>query len=288
MFTDLPATPTQLEVLVELVWEMRQRKLDRDTIRKLLQPKGLPDLTEKSQQSINTLKAALELCLVTKDAEGSFRPGWNSRRPFSARDLIVSALDEKVLSSTDVELWFARFFSYIITKDDDALPPGIAGERWANDFNRDLYSGTRPDNPFNRDKYTALRRWLRYTGLGWHDAQDNFIPSPYDRVLRNLDGIFGKRQRLSSDEFMASLASRCPELDGGFIFRESNRNFDLNRTCTRALSTVLRDLHDDKIIKLDCPSDSRGWSLVRAGVILNPQEGLLSDKFDFIEHIRNP
>lgn len=287
MFTDTTATPTRLEVLLELVWEMRDRKLDRDAIKKLLQPSGLQGLTPKSEQSIETLIAARDLGLVVEGADGSFRPGWNLRKPFITKNLVLSAIDDKVLSSSEVEPWFARFYSYVISKDDDVLPPGIAGDKWANDFNRDLFGGIRPDNPFNKDKYKGLRRWYLYVGLGWQDPKDNFVPSPYDRIKRKLGNIFGVKKRLSSDQFMTNLASHCPEIDGGEIFRESNPMLELNRTCTRALATVLRDLHDDKIIRLDCPADSRGWSLVRAGVIRNPQEGLSSDIFDFVEFTHN-
>ena len=288
MFTDSPATPIRVEILLELVWEMRERKLNRDAIRKLLQPSGLPDLSQASKQAFETLNAAKELGLLKEDDEGSFRPAWNVRKPFVANAILLSAIDDKVLSSTEVEPWFARFFSYVITKKNDVLSPGTpSGNKWSNEFNRDLYGGSTPENPFNATKFTGLRRWLRYAGLGWHDAQDNFVPCPYNRVLRKLPDIFGKKKKLSSDDFMAGLASNCPELDDGAIFQEANNRADLNRTCTRALAIVLRDLHDDKVIKLDCPPDSRGWNLVKAGVIRNPQEGLSSDKFDYIEIVRN-
>jgi hypothetical protein len=284
MFTDQPVTPRWLEVLLELVWEMRSRKLDREAIRKLLQPQGLPDLSSSSKQAMETLKAARELSLIVEDDDGSYRPAWKARKSFNVKDILLSAIDDKVLSSTEIEPWFARFYSYIITKDDDVLPPGDeGGSRWSSTFNIDLYGGPPSDNPFNKTKYTGLRRWLRYAGLGWHDAQDCFIPNPYDRIKRNLEVIFRKKKKLSADEFMSNIATNCPELDGGVIFREANKNAEMNRICTRALAIALRDLHDDKIIKLYCPADSRGWSLIRAGEIRNPSEGLYSDDFDTIE-----
>lgn len=183
-------------------------------------------------------------------------------------------------------MYFALFYSYLITQEDDTAPVGAAGDRWAHNFNTALYG--RPEgksNPFNRDKYRGLRRWMRYAGLGWHDAQDTFIPNPYYRLRRSLQEIFNGKKRLDSDVFMANLAQMCPELDGGAIFREANPGLDLNRTCTRALAVALRDLHDNRAIKLSCPADSRGWSLIRAGVIRNPSEGLHSDSFDFIERL---
>lgn len=283
MFTDSPATPTRVEVLLELVWAMRQRNLNREAIRKFLQPKGLPGLSPNSQQSLDTLNAARDLGLVEEDADGSFRPKWDVREPFVAKALLLTAMDEKVLSSTKIEPWMARFYSYAITKDNDVIGPGKdAGIRWAEAFNQDVFGGVPADNPFNQTKYTGLRRWMRYVGWGWHDSENNFIPSPYERVKRKLLDIFGEKKRQTSDEFMANLAVHCPELDGGEIFREVNKGLGLDKTCSRALAMVLRDLHDDSVVKLDCPADSRGWSLIKAGVIRNPKENLHSDIFDHI------
>lgn len=286
MFSDSPTTPTRIEVLLELVHEMRGRKLDKDAIQRFLQPKGLPGLTPGSNQANETLKAAKELELVDEDDEGSFRPKWKSRHSFLPKEVLLDALDSKVLSSTQIEPWFARFYAYVITKDNDLVESGAsAGNKWATDFNRDLFGGQPPVNPFNATKYSKLRNWLRYAGLGWHDAQDNFVPNPYARIKRQLSNIFGKKRKLSTDEFMLQLGIFCPELDTGEIFLDTNKNLNLNRVCTRAVATALRDLHDDKIIRLDCPADSRGWSLSRAGVIRNPSEGLLSDDFDFVEKL---
>ncbi len=284
MFSDKPTTPTRIEVLLELVNEMRHRKLDRDAIRKMLQPKGLPGLKEASEQANETLKAVRELGLVEEDKDGSYRPTWGGRRPIAAKHILLAALDDKVLSSTEIEPWFARFYSYAISKEDDLIGSGTDfGNKWATGFNRDLYGGQPPSNPFNPTKYSKLRNWLRYAGLGWHDSQDNFVPNPYERIRRQLNDIFEKRRKLTSDEFMSKLATHCPELDDGAIFRDANKGYNLNRTCTRAVATALRDLHDDRLIRLDCPRDSRGWSLSRAGVVRNPNEGLYADEFDFIE-----
>lgn len=286
MFTDSPTTPTRVEVLLELVWAMREQKLDKEAIEKYLQPRGLPDVNPNSQQSLDTLNAAKDLELVAMDPHGSFRPAWDVARPFVAKEVLLAALDKKVLSSCDVEPWMARFYSYVLTKEDDVVGQGGNAEtQWTEAFNRDLFGGLPPNNPFNRTKYRALRRWMRYVGWGWHDSENNFIPSPYERLKRKLPDIFASKKRLTSDEFMANLAVHCPELDGGKIFREVNKDWGADRSCTRALGMVLRDLHDDKVIQLDCPADSRGWSLIKAGVVRNPKENLHSDIFDFIELI---
>lgn len=284
MFTDMPVTPARLEVFVDLAWEMRTRKFDRNAIKLLMQPQGLPDLTASSRQALDVLNCARDLGLVNEDSDGSYRPGWNVRKATSAREIVLKALDEKVLSNSDIEPWFAKFYAFMITQDNDVAASGNdAGEKWANEFNLSMFGGAPGENPFNSTKYTGLRRWMRYCGLGWHDSEDSFIPCPYQRVRRKLSEIFKRKTKLSSDEFMEQLSVQCPELDGGEIFLVANRKRSMDRICTRALATALRDLHDDEVIRLDCPADSRGWRLDLAGVVRNPIQGLHSDIFDFVE-----
>jgi len=221
--------------------------------------------------------------LVREDADRNLRPAWTQKKDASARMILLSALDERVLGAVDVEPWFAKFYSYLITKELDFAAPGGAGAQWADNFNRDLYGDRPSQDPFNKDKYTGLRRWFRYAGLGWHDFKDNFIPCPYERLTRKLAEIFGKSKKLDANSFMERLASQCPELDGGEIFNKANPNYQNERKCTRALSSALRDLHDDRIIRLVCPADSRGWNLERAGSVRNLAQELYSDVFDYVE-----
>ena len=64
MFTDNPTIPAQLEVLLDVVYAMRQRRATAEGLRQLIQPKGLEDLTDSSKQLANHLSAAEELGLV--------------------------------------------------------------------------------------------------------------------------------------------------------------------------------------------------------------------------------
>ena len=148
-------------------------------------------------------------------------------------------------------------------------------------------------NRFNETKYDGVRRWLRYIGLGWHDSKDTFQPNPYERIKRRLPAIFagavlvGGRNRaiprMDSAQFMARLAVECPELDGGWIFIKANGSDALvGRRCTRALAHALVDLHLDDVIRLDCPADTSGWSLIHAQPPRD-QERLRSDRFDAVE-----
>ena len=67
MFTDQPVTPNRLECLIDLLREYSRQEWTRAKIISVLQPKGLPDLEPASPQAAATIKAGLELGLITQD-----------------------------------------------------------------------------------------------------------------------------------------------------------------------------------------------------------------------------
>ena len=102
-------------------------------------------------------------------------------------------------------------------------------------------------------------------GLGWYDPAGSFQANPYDRVARAFPALFAGKSKLSSDEFMNGLAASCPELDGGTIFRQANRDWNgADKQCSPGLSHALIELHEDGVIRLDCPADCQEWSLKEA------------------------
>jgi hypothetical protein len=262
MFTDQPTTPPRLEALIDLVRNMAGRKITSATAKDLLQPEGLPGLSKSSNQAAVTLSAARQLGILDENEDSQLvltKP--RDRRP--ARDIVVEALDKRVLAARDIEPWFGLFYAYLLGRDGSAGPG--KGSDWEVDFNRDVVRGATVSNRFNDTKYIGLRRWMRYAGLGWHDGSDTFHPNPYDRLRRNLPEIFGSKRRLDIADFMSRVGVICPELDGGALFREANPNFDARaRTCTAGLSHALVDLHLDGALLLDCPPDSAGWSIAAA------------------------
>ncbi len=264
MFTDSEATPARVEMLLEVARSMSGRKFDSTTVRQLLQPDGLPGLTSKSEQARSIMFAARELELVAEQPDGNFRPT-RSRDNRSARLALVEAIDEKVLSDDKVEPWFALFYAFLLGRDESAAAGPQAGIHWETLFERELFSSTKPANRFNPEKYRGLRRWFRYSGLGWHDSDDRFHPNPYERIVRKLPSIFGKKRDLVIETFMDNLSEDCPELDGGHIFLRANPTWDRSRRMTSlGLSHALVDLHLDRVIQLNCPLDSDGWSIAKA------------------------
>jgi hypothetical protein len=267
MFTDGPVTPTRVETLLDLLRGLApNKKIDRAMLYQLLQPEGLPDVDPKKRDAArDTVKAALELKVIEETDDKLIKLKFVRSDSRTTTQVLLDALDDIVLADTKVEPFFALFYGYILSLDKEGVA-SKSNDEWARDFERDVFSGHRPDNPFNATKLTGLHRWMSYMGLGWYDTSEVFQPNPYERVIRRLKSIFvGKTKQLTGDEFMSRLAGSCPELDGGDIFKRSNKQYDSQaRICTLGLSQALVELHLDGYIKLFCPSDSRGWSIEKA------------------------
>jgi hypothetical protein len=279
LFTDGEVTPTRVETLIDLLRGLSNRKIDREMIGQLLQPEGLPDVEPKKREvARDAIKAAIDLGLIeeTEDKLIKLVPARND--PRTSKQLLVEALDKKVLAETTIEPHLARFYSYLLFLNKDGASKKSYSER-ARDFERDVYGERRA---FNDTKIYGLDRWMGYLGLGWYDTNGIFQPNPYERLLRSLRLIFeGRTRRLTIDDFMTRLGLACPELDGGNIFVETNKQYNsTSRTCTLGLSHALVDLHLDKRLKLFCPPDSRGWSIELAEP---PSDGLQSGRVATVE-----
>jgi hypothetical protein len=273
-------------MLLDVVRSMSGRKFEAPTVRQLLQPEGLPGLTASSGQAAKILFAARELELIADQADGMIRPA-RPRDNRSAKAALIDAIDEKVLSGDDkTEPWFALFYAFLLGRDAFAGSSPKSGMDWESRFERELFSGTTPVNRFNLDKYRGLRRWFRYSGLGWHDSDGSFHPNPYDRVARRLPAVFGKARELDVDAFMERLSGTCPELDGGHVFLRANPGWSRSgRTMSLGLAHALVDLHLDQMIVLNCPLDSDGWSIVKASP---PRDtNLVSDRVTSVRLLRS-
>jgi hypothetical protein len=284
VFIDNPTVPIQLETLLDVLYEIRQKTATSDTLKSLLQPKGLPDVSTGSSQATNQLHGAKDLQLVTQEESGDIRLTYSIRdgKP-TAKEAILSAFDRRVLTSPEVEPWFGRLYGYVIVRDGTISSEGNARQDLCTEFNEALPNGIERGNQLNSTKLAHYLRWYSYAGMGWNDPSKRFILDPTERLLRVLPSIFIGIQRVDAASFMSSLAQVCPELDGGALFKDMSSDLynPADRVCTQALAMALRNLHDDGIIQLDCPRDSQGWSLEKGGTVLN-HESLQSDRFDSV------
>lgn len=277
MFTDDSTTPLHLETLIEVMRRLGSRKVARDVLYGVLQPKGVANALSQSRA---TIRAATELGLLNEIGTTDVELADAAKGRRSVRECVREALDSRVLANMEVEPYFALFYSYMLGLRSNAGKR--TRDEWATAFNRDVYDNNPPKNQFNQEKRTGLDRWFEYTGLGWNDPSGEFQCNPYDRVRRRLRDIFGGDKKLDDDTFMLRLSATCPELDGGDIFQRANRDRGDARQCTLGLSHALIDLHLDGRIRLHCSPDSAGWSLKLASP---PTDGksLLSDRIDFVE-----
>jgi hypothetical protein len=287
MFTDNPTIPAQLEVLLDVMYVMRDRKADRETLRSLIQPKGLPGVTDSSKQVDAHLRAASELGLARADQDQNNRLTYRVRGEHRPRQVIIEAFDNVALANAAIEPWAGRFYAYLLARAEGSVSQSRdAQDEWTGRFMDELPSHVPKENPMNADKFRALMRWYVYVGLGWTDPSGGFVPDPTARIKRALPSVWAKSRHLESGEFMMRLGNICPEIDGGTLFREINSTWGgaTQRLCSGALAIALWRLHDEGSIRLHCPADSKGWSLAQAGE--GVVQGEKSNRFDTIECVR--
>lgn len=281
MFTDSPVTPNRLEVLIDVLRDFSRREWTRSDLVTVLQPSGLPGVTPSSRQAAETIAAAKELGIIAEENQIIQLTDRARKRPSS--ETLLEALDERVLCSTEIEPFYGPFYAYLLTVMPDEADKRD-GDAWAINFDRDCPKAARSENPFNKVKYTGLNRWYAYSGHGWFDPKEVFQPNPYDRVRRSLPRVFESDRKITGEDFFTRLAKACPELDGGEIFSRTVTSYDPRRmVVTLGLSHALIDLHFDKVIRLYCSPDSRGWNIEAAHP---PTDGktLNSGKVDHVEY----
>ena len=231
----------------------------------MLSPASLkPDLSQGSA-AVTSVSAAIDLGLA-EESSGKVKISDACHKAKSARIAILHAFDSKVLADNKVEKYFALFYAYYLFLGKRVYPlANQSSEKWAEQFNSHVFLGEVQENPFNDYKHPKLITWFGYVGLGWFDPNGKFQANPYNRLVRALPQIFSSAHKLSSDEFMKGVSLVCPELDGGEMFRQANRDWmPSDKKCTLGLSHALIELHEDGVIRLDCPADCQDWSLKEA------------------------
>ena len=284
MFTDSQATPIRLEILIDLLNEYSVG-LKRDAIYDLLQPPSLSEGSHNAAQ--DTLGAALQLGLIEENKKIiTLSKEYDEKK--SSKENILKTCDDMVLSRVDIEYHLALFYAYYLGQNNTVspFPKRVLYEEWANNFNRDVFKNKTEKNKFNPTKINGLIHWLGYLGLGWYDSNDDFHANPYERLLRVIPIIFEKETKMEIDPFMSKLGKLCPELDGGSIFIKANeyKNYKtIDKQCTLGLSHALIELHEDEVIRLYCPVDSRGWNI---GIAQPPRDDTIKqDRITLVEYI---
>jgi hypothetical protein len=260
MFMDQTATSNRLETLAKILITKKMPPLDDATLNNLLAPDSLPEF--EPSQSKNIISAGKEIGLITY-VENSKKIKKLSSNGKNAKDFLLEYLDEKVLSMTDVEPYFAKFYSYALFREIPLTNNAEANIELAQRAREDV-AGFGGNNRFNETKLGKYLPWYFYLGLTQVVKKSNPITSetyPYERLKRKLNDIFKAKKRLSIDEFMGNLGDNCSELDCGEIFCSVNSDQNrIDRSLTLGVSNALIELHMNGHIILECPLDSDGWN----------------------------
>jgi hypothetical protein len=162
MFTDEPTTPTRVETLIDLLRQSHaNRRFTRSVLYGALQPVALSGVRSEgsSTQAQHTIRAAAELGLIREAEDGGIGLTFERSDRRSTSEIVVDALDERILGNVEIEPYFAPFYSYLLYLNHKGAA-AQKGRDWAIAFERDVYGGERGDrNPFNEPKYTGLNRW---------------------------------------------------------------------------------------------------------------------------------
>ena len=138
----------------------------------------------------------------------------------------------------------------------------LGREEFVDVANKALVGDDKDKRPMNPTKVVAWRRWLSFIGLGialpLTNAPD--FPSPVNRIIRELTRTgMAADTTLSAEQFLALLAGRMPYLDRGRLFQQACQRIGHVPSPLRLgplLSTALRDLHDEGMIRLNLSGDA--------------------------------
>ena len=217
MFMDSTATSNRLETLAKVLMAKDLPQMDEKSLKALLAPTSLTNYAPLSPNEL--LKAGKLIGLVTycKDTKLINKISSDGK---NAKQKLLEILDDKILSRTDIEPYFAKLYAYILFTDQELSNNEKLIEALILEVNK-KFLGFDQNNQLNYTKLSSYLPWYSYFGLTQTMKQEgrNVLSEayPYERIARKLNNIFNSKQELLIDEFMQNLGSNCPELDCGEI-----------------------------------------------------------------------
>jgi hypothetical protein len=125
---------------------------------------------------------------------------------------------------------------------------------------------------FNPTKLNGWLTWASFLGWGWRmtvGGQELLMPDAHKRLKPILPQLLSDSEEIPFSQFTHNIANLCPELDGGSLFEkcwQASRGVEVRgNQLSLMLSTALRSLHDNKLIKLIEYADATDmWQLYPA------------------------
>lgn len=126
------------------------------------------------------------------------------------------------------------------------------------------------DQRYNTFRHAAWLRWVEFIGLNETLSSRTTLLSATERLERALRASDLQRDAvIAPDELLNWVAASLPYLDNGTLYLAAAKRIGYvpGNTLSRLLSAALRDLHEDKIIRLIAP---RGDAQVGAKLAPDP------------------
>lgn len=189
----------------------------------------------------------------------------------SSRDAITLAIEAPLDLTNFSDLVHDRLAGLDSDGADTAILEGYAwvaaesdrhgGLHWMYQIGRDAFADQinagLTGKEMNTTKAVAWRRWLAFIGLGVtmpaeRSAPD--FPTAAPRIARELERMgITPGSSVPAGEFLNLLARRMPYLDRGRLYTQACQRINHGVGSTRLsplLSASLRDLHDDRTLRL--------------------------------------
>lgn len=255
-----PATPQRIHALIRLMdkkpaWQ-KQELLD------LIQPKALAP-TQKIGTDV--IEAAVNLGFVKVDqGELSLHDSARGLRDIEAFRQALVAKTSRARAELQANYRFNLFTAWYATMDETVLQ--ITNPELIIRFDERMPSET-ADRIMNTTKFNAWRTLATFLGYGWVYGS-NLVPDATVRIRPLLPALLPAEGPVPIGTFLLNLASTCPELDGGDVFRltwQHDRPTQRERRVSLMVSNALRRLQQTGSISLTrLPDASETWRLFPA------------------------
>lgn len=227
--------------------------------------------TKKNMGVPNTRGVAISLGLI-EEHEKRYRltPGVSERLADADLDFLIH---ERFVGSGDPgDRLLVALYAYFVVRSSKE-----GGTSWTDLSNKALkdaadsafakagdgYEGI----TFNTSRIAAWKDWASFLGLGLDGVsggKSEFVPDVTTRFLRELVPLsqeFGFDKPVPADRFVASLAKRCPYLDGGteFLSLAKAIGAPIERTLLSPVTaSALREAEFEKRLVIVDATDSSG------------------------------
>jgi hypothetical protein len=255
-----PATPQRIHALIRLMdkktaWQ-KQELLD------LIQPKALAP-TQKIGTDV--IQAAVNLGFVKVDqGELSLHDSARGLRDIEAFRQELVAKTSKARTELHTNYRFNLFTAWYTTMDETVLQ--ISNRNLIIRFDERMPSES-ADRIMNTTKFAPWRTLAAFLGYGWVYGS-NFVPDATVRLRPLLPELLPGDGLVPIGTFLLNLASTCPELDGGDVFRltwQHDRPTQREARISLMVSNALRRFQQAGLISLKViPDAGETWRLFPA------------------------